>query len=112
MNWGSFLYSGIFEVKMLRIFVMIFFLSSLLTTAATAGMNESESCRCSNGLATKGDTKQEVLGECGKPFRISSNLRQDCSEMWVFNFGPNEFMQGICFERDRVKKVISLDRGF
>jgi len=97
---------------MLRTFVMMCCFYSLLTTAATAGMNEFDSCRCNNGLATKDDTKEEVLEECGKPVQIYSNLRRDCREMWLFNFGPNEFMQGICFENNRVKKVLSLTRGY
>ena len=97
---------------MLRIIVMSSFFCFVLISFAFARMNEFESCRCNNGLASRGDTKQEVLEECGKPVRIFSNPRRDCGEIWVYNFGPNEFMQGICFESDRVKKVISLDRGY
>jgi hypothetical protein len=97
---------------MLRTFIIILFMYSILITTATAGMNEFESCRCENRLATKGDTKQEVQEVCGKPVHVYYNLRRDCREMWLYNFGPNAFMQGICFENDRVKKVLSLTRGY
>ena len=88
----------------------------VLSATAFAAMNEFESCRCNNGIATKGDSKDEVLQDCGRPARTdySYNPRGvDCREMWIYNFGPNEFMQGICFDStSRVKKVLSLGRGF
>ena len=75
-----------------------------------SGMNVFESCRCKDGLATRGDLKQEVLQKCGQPF--NSTRSGNCGEIWLYNFGPNEFMQGICFDGGRVKKVVSLDRGY
>ena len=75
-----------------------------------SSMNEFESCRCKNGLATRGDSQQEVLQKCEQPFSKTSN--RNCGDIWLYNFGPNEFMQGICFDGNRVKKVLSLDRGF
>lgn len=85
----------------------------LMTTVARAGMNEFESCRCKNGIATKGDSKQEVQQDCGQPVQITFNVRSGCSEMWVYNFGPNEFMQGVCFDgSNTVNKVISLAKGY
>ena len=74
-------------------------------------MNVFESCRCKNGIATKGDLKQEVLQKCDQPATQYPG-RSGCSEIWLYNFGPNEFMQGICFEGGRVDKVLSLDRGY
>jgi hypothetical protein len=51
----------------LRVFTVVCILLSGLVINAFAGMNEFESCRCKNGLATKGDPKQEVQQECGQP---------------------------------------------
>ena len=86
---------------------------SLSVTTAFAGVNEFDSCRCNNGIATKGDTKIEVRQDCGNPTYITSNSQRGCPELWVYNFGPNEFMQAICFDRSGiVKKVLSLDKGF
>jgi hypothetical protein len=78
---------------------------------AYTGMNVFDSCRCKNGLATKGDLKQEVLQKCEEPAAHFSGSR-GCREIWVYNFGPNEFMQGICFDGNRVNKVLSLDHGY
>jgi len=80
---------------------------------ALAGADEYESCRCRNELATKGDSKQEIQRKCGQPVLVKYNVRRDCDEMWLYNFGPNEFMQGVCFSSSGwVKKVLSLTRGY
>ncbi|WP_085811869.1 DUF2845 domain-containing protein [Geoanaerobacter pelophilus] len=75
-------------------------------------MNVFESCRCSNGIATKGDSKEEVLEKCAQPASNQHSKRTDCDEIWLYNFGANEFMQGVCFSRGRVSKVLSLDYGY
>jgi Protein of unknown function (DUF2845) len=97
--------------------VKIIFVTCFILTAsaviALAGMNEFESCRCDNGLATKGNKKHEVLEKCGEPVRIQNSHDSDCNEMWLYNFGPNEFMKGVCFDRSaHVKKVLSLNKGY
>ncbi|MBU5613228.1 DUF2845 domain-containing protein [Geomonas azotofigens] len=79
---------------------------------ATTGTNVFESCRCSNGLAARGDSKGEVLQKCGQPVAHPSPWKSDCQEIWLYNFGPNEFMQGVCFKGGRVSKVLSLDYGY
>jgi uncharacterized protein DUF2845 len=97
---------------MLRIFmVSVALCGCVAATGAHAGVNEFDSTRCGNAIASKGDMKHEVLEKCGKPASVSYPSR-DCPQMWLYNFGPNEFMQGICFERDRVKKILSLNRGY
>ena len=96
---------------MLRIVAVICLFLCLLATNAVAGADEYESCRCKNELATKGDSKVVIHQKCGSPLQVSYNVRKGCYEMWLYNFGPNEFMQGICFERGSVQKVLSLNRG-
>ena len=97
-------------LKMLVVSVTLW--SCIAATNADAGVNEFDSCRCGNAIASKGDMKHEVLEKCGKPASVSYP-RRDCRLMWLYNFGPNEFMQGICFDNnDRVKKILSLNRGY
>lgn len=88
--------------------------SVAMNAAANAhtGVNVFESCRCNNGLATKGNLKQEVLEKCAQPVIRQFSGSRDCGEIWLYNFGPNEFMQGICFDGNRVNKVLSLDHGY
>jgi hypothetical protein len=86
-------------------------------TAVSGYADEFESCRCANGLASRGDSKEEVLQECGKPVAKHSRYKRIRGsrlyvEEWVYNFGPNEFMQAINFDRDgRVLSVTSLGYG-
>lgn len=90
-------------------------LAAIATNAAANGhtnMNVFESCRCRHGLATKGDRQHEVLTKCEEPVGRQRTHRRGCGEIWLYNFGPNEFMQGVCFEGDRVTKVLSLDYGY
>jgi hypothetical protein len=97
----------------MRLFTITCLFLGALTGVASAGMNEFDSCRCKNGLATKGDQKQEVLQKCEPPARQQLSSNRDCREMWLYNFGPNEFMQGICFDNSgRVKKILSLGHGY
>lgn len=105
-------YRSEFGGQMIRVYVAICLILFLQATNAVAGANEFESCRCGNELASKGDSKQEVQRKCGQPLQVSYNVRSGCSEMWLYNFGPNEFMQGICFTRSSVQKILSLTRGY
>ncbi|UFS71173.1 DUF2845 domain-containing protein [Geomonas sp. RF6] len=96
-------------MKKLPIITLFIILSSM---SAYGGVNEFDSCRCGNAIATKGDSKQEVLQKCGQPAKVSYQ-GTSCYQMWLYNFGPNEFMQGICFDSgDKVKKVLSLNHGY
>ena len=78
----------------------------------SAGLNEFDSCRCKNGIASKGDKSQDVLAKCDQPATTTFTRTKNCNEVWLYNFGPNEFMQGVCFDRGRVNKVLSLDYGY
>lgn len=99
-------------MRLLRKSVIIYPSFLILTTMAHGGMNEFESCRCRNAIVSKGDMKHEVVDKCGQPAKVSY-VSRDCPEMWLYNFGPNEFMQGICFDSSsRVKKILSLNHGY
>jgi len=100
---------------------LTFFIAGLLCFAFTvaASANQFESCRCPKGIASKGDSKQEVLSECGTPLRTESGSvtirgKRIYVEKWVYNFGPNEFMQSIAFDynNNQVVVVESLQKGF
>ena len=63
-------------------------------------------------MAARGDSRGEVLQKCDQPVVRQIPRRGVCDEMWLYNFGPNEFMQGVCFSGSRVSKVLSLDYGY
>ena len=96
--------------------ILVLFLCLLDSSSVLA--NYYESCRCPKGLATVGDPKAEVEKECGRPFRVESGYikvkgRKIFGERWIYNFGPNEFMQAITFDSSqKVVGVESLQMGF
>lgn len=69
-------------------------------------------------MATIGDARQEVLTECGQPLRtefgdVRVRGKRVYTEKWIYNFGPNEFMQSIDFDSSgKVVVVESLQRGY
>lgn len=97
------LYSGLF----------LFFLATV-----TAFADQYDSCRCTKGLATIGDSKQEVSAECGLPLKTEYGYvrvrgKRMFVEKWVYNFGPSEFMQSIAFDNNnKIVIVESLQTGF
>lgn len=99
----------------LKKIILLFVCSMFMSVSGYAA--EFDSCRCANGLASKGDSKEEVLQECGKPVAKRSSYKRIRGsrmyvEEWVYNFGPNEFMQAIHFDRDgKVVSVTSLGYG-
>ena len=93
--------------------------------------------RCGNELISYGDHPIKVLAKCGDPAYVDkrvvyhvkkidrkhSHARRDAhvqremhipvsTETWVYNFGPNRFMQEARFVDGRLKEVRTLGRGF
>lgn len=95
------------------------------------------SMRCGKELVGYGDHAIEVLAKCGEPDHVEERViyhvkkidyqrphaRRDAhiqkevhvpvqTETWVYNFGPNRFMQEARFVDGRLKKVRTLGRGY
>lgn len=96
---------------------IIIICACILLISVSGYAEDFESCRCEKGLASRGDLKEEVLQECGKPvvkrytYKRVRGSRMYVEE-WVYNFGPNEFMQAINFDSSgKVVSVTSLGYG-
>lgn len=95
------------------------------------------SMHCGNDLVSLGDYSIEVLAKCGEPdyvaerviYRVKtitekhSHARKYAhvqkethvpvsTETWVYNFGPNRFMQEVRFVDGRLERLRTLGRGF
>lgn len=66
--------------------------------------------RCGTELITTGDLKSRVYNACGKPYRIDDEVFG--ADKWIYNFGPNEFMQIISFDDNRVEEITDGEYGF
>ena len=92
---------------------------------------------CGNDLVSPGDHVVEVLARCGEPAYVDErviyhvkkvrhrhphggkdvHVRKEKhvpvpAETWVYNFGPNRFMQEVWFLDRRLHRVRTLGRGF
>ena len=94
-------------------------------------MGEAYALRCGNKLVSEGDTKIELLQKCGEPTYITHRKERFpirfydyhlndhrlsyeivYVEEWIYNFGPNRFMQSIIFRDGRISKIESLGYGY
>lgn len=86
----------------------------------------TSSFKCGNRIVSLGNTKAEVVIKCGTPawkdawsddivrnvnkadqFRISVER-----ERWIYNFGPNAFLQIILFENGKLMNIATGDYGY
>ncbi len=86
----------------------------------------SETMRCGNRLVSVGDTKAEVVARCGTPAwrdRWTEKLIADfgeaaeqristARELWLYNFGPREFVRLLTFENGRLVNVDTGEHGY
>ena len=94
-------------------------------------MSEAYALRCGNKLVSVGDTKIELLQKCGEPIQVTHRKERYpiriydyhlddyrlsyeivYVEEWIYNFGPNRFMQSIIFRDGRISKIESLSYGY
>jgi hypothetical protein len=92
---------------------------------------QAQALRCGSELVSREDHLVEVLRKCGDPSYVTTWIERrsyrvyhhhypyyrdkygDVSiEEWIYNFGPQRFMQLLRFENGRLKKIRSLDYGY
>ena len=91
----------------------------------------AESIRCGSQLIEKGSTSADLLEYCGKPMQVTQNgsvfgllgnthtasgiTSQETGdfdvETWIYNFGPNLFMESVRIENGIVVKIQSMGYG-
>jgi hypothetical protein len=73
---------------------------------------------CKKGIASIGETKQEILQDCGNPTYIRHTTREykrygstqrTNMEEWVYDNGPNELIHLVCFRDNEVIQIYSTD---
>lgn len=94
----------------------------------------ADSMRCGTALVTRGDTRLELLEECGEPDAIerlpallvpgttiwgqplyapfASPLVPVSVELWTYNFGPRRLMRQVRLESGSVREIVTLGYGF
>jgi hypothetical protein len=106
-----------------KFFPLLILLGTLTASGSAAA---SDTLRCGNRLVSVGDTKPEVLIKCGEPAwkddwsdalisGVDSAVEQRISvvrERWVYNFGPNAFLEFLSFDNGRLTAISSGGYGY
>jgi len=88
---------------------VILLLSLLLLFVNQAFASELEDydvIQCGGGLVSIGDSKYSVSEKCGKP-----TYEEDFGNVWIYDYGPGEFVRYITFVDDRVERIQMGDYG-
>jgi hypothetical protein len=97
----------------------------------------TDACRCGNKLVSTGDTKSEVLANCGPPAWAEERTEERIERIhggdyydrgvlrepvygkvqvnvdeWFYNFGPTRFMQVFKFENGKLVSIENGDYGY
>jgi hypothetical protein len=108
---------------MTRLFPLTIFLGALAASGSAAG---SDTLRCGSHLVSTGDTKVEVLIKCGEPAwkdgwtdelidGVDTAVERGISvdrERWVYNFGPNAFLEFLSFDNGRLTGITAGGYGY
>ena len=94
-------------------------LSALIVLLPTFALGQS--MRCGNKLITQGTSQAKVAALCGQPVQVVHPPAYDGvvagvsdvqEETWVYNFGPDKFMQRIRFRNGIVANIGSVGYGY
>lgn len=69
----------------------------------------SDSLRCGSYLVSVGDSFETVRARCGPP---SSRYDTAAGIIWIYNFGPNRFLEQLRFLNGRLADINSHGYGF
>ena len=72
--------------------------------------DEFDAMRCGNQLVTLGDQQFIVAQICGDPDRIQ--VESYGREIWIYNFGPDEFIRYLTFVNGRLQRIQLGDKGW
>lgn len=65
--------------------------------------------RCGQNLIVVGDLAARVLEVCGEPHAIQYEFGGD---LWIYNFGPTEFLKILTIRDGEVRRIQTGDYGF
>ncbi len=108
-------------------------LATLVVLLCALGASRAEALSCQNRLVDLGDPAARVRSLCGDPADVSTRVEQRSVtvhrrapngivvsdtvsvavtvERWLYDFGPQRFMQELTFEDGRLRRVEALGYG-
>jgi hypothetical protein len=68
--------------------------------AFSSGLDDYSALQCPGALISIGDSRYSVLEKCGKP-----TYEQDYGNVWIYDYGQEEFIRYITFVDDKVERI-------
>jgi hypothetical protein len=69
--------------------------------------------RCSHDAFRLGDRTLDVLARCGEPaFKESETRQSHTVEVWVYNFGPQQFVRNLEFSGGKLIRIRTAGYGY
>jgi hypothetical protein len=87
-------------------FVLAAFFLLPFAGQALAELDDYSVIQCPGGIISVGDTRFEVMEKCGEPTRV-----EDYGNIWIYDYGPTEFVRYITFVDDEVERIQMGDYG-
>ena len=81
-------------------------LGCLIVGLTALALDDADSLQCDNGIVLVGDSKFEVQTKCGEP-----SAREERGDVWIYDFGPTEFLYYVTFTNDVVERIQVGERG-
>jgi hypothetical protein len=81
-------------------FILAAFFLLLFAGQALAELDDYSVIQCPGGIISVGDTRFEVTEKCGEPTRVEDN-----GDIWIYDYGPTEFVRYITFVEDKVERI-------
>jgi hypothetical protein len=104
-----------------RIFRGALTLALIATLTLVPTLAPGQTVRCGSQLITHGTSQAKVAALCGQPAQVvrpplaegvAPGVSDVEEETWVYNFGPNRFMQRIRFHDGVVASISSVGYGY
>ena len=86
--------------KMVCLIVLISLMLLFVDQAFSSELDDYPVIQCRGGFISVGDSRSSVLEKCGAP-----TYEQDFGNVWIYDYGPKEFVRYITFVDDRVERI-------
>ena len=90
---------------------ILVFIFMLVIPPNLLALDQTSSLDCSGGTVYTGDSKDSVREKCGDPQKVAPREGKWSPDIWIYNFGPSEFLYYVTFTNDMVERIQTGDYG-
>lgn len=90
--------------KLLLTLLITAFMGIFIVQSDLSALDGTDSLECDNGTVSEGDSEDSVRAKCGSPQKVTQE-DADSPVIWVYNFGPSEFVYYVSFTNGMVERI-------